>query len=198
MKNRLIVIAIAIVALGGIMLSSDAAVTRSSSPGSAISNATNPCTGTDGAGGVTDTIAYPEAGVAMTDVNVRTEIDHTWRGDLQFHVSYDNGSTTALVVLAADHDGSADGYYATFDDEAATDCATTCGAAGACEAGTPADCQPDSPLSAFDGLMVPGTFTMQVCDDAGGDDGTFQLWETTVDGPPPIPVELIDFNVTDD
>jgi subtilisin-like proprotein convertase family protein len=197
MKKARLALALAAVALFALVMSADAVVVRSNSPGLAVSNTTNACSGTDGAGGVMDTIAYPETGT-ISDVNVRTEIDHTWRGDLQFDVQYSVGG--GIVVLAADHDGSSDDYYVTFDDEAAMPCSTVCGTSGGtppCSAAQPETCQPDNSLTAFDGLASPGTWTIRVCDDAGGDDGTLQLWEMAVNGQAGdgLPVELMGFKV---
>ena len=193
LKRTPLVVAIAFVLLIGVTLTVNAAVTRTSSPGANIDSAANLCTGADGAGGVTDTIAFTENSASISDVDVRVAIDHTWRGDLQFDVAYSGGGGT--VVLAADHDGSADNYYATFDDEAATACGTVCGSAANCTAAPGPTCSPDSALTAFDGLTSPGTWTMRVCDDAGGDTGTWNSWAVTANGQPgdELPVELMEF-----
>ena len=119
MKKTLIVVAIAFVCLFG--LQAEAQVTNSSTPGLAISNTTNPCSGADGAGGVSDIIAFTEAGT-ISDVDVAVEIEHTWRGDLQFHVEYDGGG--AATTLSGGMGGSDDDYFATFDDEAASQAAS--------------------------------------------------------------------------
>jgi len=193
MKKTLI-IAFALIALVG--LQADAQVSHSSTTVLPISNTTNACTSTDGAGGVSDTIAFAETGT-ISDVDVAVEIIHTWRSDLQFHVEYSVGAAGA-IVLAADHDGGDDDYYATFDDEAGMLCsdATMCGSGSAiCVSGSPATCMPDVALSAFDGLTSPGTWTLMVCDDAGGDDGELMGWTVTVDGDGDLPVELMSFMV---
>lgn len=171
-----------------------AQVTRTGAPSAAIVDST--CTGVDGSGGPTDTIFFPETG-SITDVNVRVAIDHTFRSDLQMHVTYTGGGGT--VILAADHGGFAENdYYATFDDEGAGPCSTACGSgATACSAvGAPGPtCQPDTALTAFDALASPGTWTFALCDDAGGDTGTWQTWAMTVDGTGQLPVELMRFTV---
>ncbi len=195
MKKTFILVAIAFVCLFG--LQADAEVSHSSAPAIAID--TNNCLGDDGGDGLdgwSDTIAFAEAGT-ISDVDVTVEIDHTWRADLQFHVEYSVGAAGA-IVLAADHDGGDDDYYATFDDEAGMLCsdATMCGTGSAvCVSGSPATCMPDVALSAFDGLTSPGTWTLMVCDDAGGDDGELTGWTVTVDGDGDLPVELMSFMV---
>jgi len=196
MKKTLILAVAAFVCLIGIQ--AEAAVSHSNAPALAVSNTTNACTGADGTGGVTDTIAYTEAGT-ISDVNVAVEITHTWRGDLQFHVSYDSGAA-GNIVLAAGHAGSIDNYFATFDDEGALLCsdAAVCGDNGAAlctDVATAQICQPDVALSAFDALTSPGTWTMMMCDSAAGDDGVWDTWTMTVDGDGDLPVELMTFIV---
>ncbi|RLE20506.1 MAG: hypothetical protein DRJ65_18075 [Acidobacteria bacterium] len=197
MKKTFILVAIVFVCLFG--LQADAQVSHSSAPAIAID--TNNCLGDDGGDGVdgwSDTIAFAEAGT-ISDVDVTVEIDHTWRSDLQFHVEYSVGAAGA-IILAADHGSSSgDNYYATFDDEAATLCddASMCGGDNVTctDAGTAVTCQPDMALSAFDALTSPGTWTMFLCDDAGGDFGTWNTWTVTVDGDGDLPVELMSFMV---
>jgi subtilisin-like proprotein convertase family protein len=168
-----------------------------SAPGTAISFDTNPCTGADGTGGITDTIAIAETG-NLTDVNVNLDITHTWRGDLQMHLSYTGGGGD--VILAAGHGaGSADNYFAIFDSEAGTVCndVTTCdGDETSCfDSGNRATCSPDGALTAFNGLASPGTWTITVCDAAAGDDGTLDLWGVTLTGDGNVPVELMNLEI---
>jgi len=169
-----------------------AQITNTSTPGLAFTDST--CIGLDGTGDITDTIAFTETGT-ITDVNVRVAITHTWRGDLQFHVEYDQGG--GIVILAADHDGGDDNYFATFDNEAGTACSdvSMCGTGSAvCGAAPGPTCVPDGNLASFYTLASPGTWTFAGCDDAGGDSGTLDEWAVTLDGPG-LPVELMSFQV---
>lgn len=193
MKKALIVL----VALFCVVGMAQAQVTNTATPGVTIlpdNGCTNP--DGDGAGGITDTIAFAEAGT-ISDVDVRVEMTHTFRSDLQFHVSYDGGGGN--VILASAHDSLDDNYFATFDDEAATLCSdnSMCGGLdGVCDSvGTAVTCIPDAALTAFDGLSSPGTWTLSVCDDAGGDTGTVDVWAVTLDGDGQLPVELMGFAV---
>lgn len=196
-KNTLILCTVLALLALGLSLTAQT-TTKSSSPAAPIPD--DSCTGADGAGGITDTIDIFNATAGLTDVDVRVEIDHTFRADLQFHVTFTGGGGT--VILAADHGGFADNdYYATFDDAAATSCANTtaamqCGSGSACSAAnTPGPtCSPDSALSAFNGLTTPNTFTFALCDDAAADTGTLQVWEITATGPG-LPVELQRFEI---
>ncbi len=176
-----------------------AQVTRTSAPGIGPFGAASDCLGLDGTGSsaLSDAIAFTEVSPDMTDVNVRVAFDHSFRSDLQFHVTFSGGGGT--VILAADHGSSSDDYYATFDDDVATACAATaaCGAGGPCSAASAPGptCTPDSALSAFDPFTTPGTFSLVFCDDAGGDSGTLVSWAVTADGLPDLPVELMAFDI---
>ncbi len=182
--------------LAGISL--HAAVTRTSAPGIGPFGAASDCTGLDGTGssGFSDAIAFTEVSPDITDVDVRVAFDHSFRSDLQFHVTYSGGG--GVVILAADHGSLDNDYYATFDDEAGGPCSTVCGVGGGTCSITSApgpSCIGDSALSAFDPFTSPGTFSLVFCDDAGGDSGTLVSWAVTADGAPQLPVELVEFGV---
>lgn len=179
---------------------SNAIVTQNGAPaGAAIDSST--CTGLDGTGGLTDTVSFAGAG-PITDANVNVDITHSWRGDLQMHIDY-NGTT---VILAADHGSSAstDNYFATFDTEAGaacsdvTNCGNTTDNTTCFSDATRSTCQPDDALTVFNGMAGNlGAWTFSVCDDAGGDQGTFDAWSVTLDGAPGsgLPVELMNLEV---
>ncbi len=199
MKNKTL-LGLTVLALLVVGLSLHAAVTRTSSPGIGPFGAASDCTGVDGTGtaALSDAIAFTEVSPDITDVDVRVAFDHSFRSDLQFHVTYSGGGGS--VTLAADHGTSADNdYYATFDDEAGV----ACGTAAGCDSGSACSmtmapgptCTPDSALSAFDPFTTPGTFTLVFCDDAGGDPGTLVSWAVTADGAPDLPVELVEFDI---
>jgi subtilisin-like proprotein convertase family protein len=145
---------------------------------------------------VSDTIAFTENGT-ITDVNIRVAITHTWRSDLQFYVDYSVGGGPVVLVQPG-IGGSADNFYATFDDAAALPCSdpTNCGGAGtACVGPAPGvTCSGVQALSAFNTQTSPGTWTIYICDAAGADTGTLDQWAVTLDGPG-LPVELMSFQV---
>ncbi len=178
-------------------LSLHAAVTRTSSPGIGPFGASSDCTGLDGTGtsALSDAIAFSEVSPDMTDVDVRVAFDHSFRSDLQFHVTFSGGG--GIVILAADHGSLSDDYYATFDDEAGTPCATACSGGATCSSTSAPGptCTPDSALAAFDPFTTPGTFSLVFCDDAGGDSGTLVSWAVTANGTPLLPVELVEFDI---
>jgi len=185
--KKILVLTFALVLSAGF---ASAQITNTSSPMLATTDAT--CIdGISGDGDISDTIAFTETGT-ITDVNVRVEFIHTWRSDLQFHVEYSLGGGD--VLLAADHDGSSDNYYATFDDEAGTACSADCGVSGPCDTAPGPICSPDGTLASFYTLASPGTWTIFACDDAFGDAGELVSWAVTLDGPG-LPVELMSFQV---
>lgn len=171
-------------------------VTISSSPNAPILP-DNGClddtnTGT-GLGGITDAITFTDPGV-IEDVNVRIEITTTWRSDVQAAVTYTDGG--GVVLLANNTDTSGDNFFATFDSEGALPCgdAANCGTTTNCVTAPGPVCQPITPLTVFNNLDCPGTFTLAVCDRAAADAATLVLWEVTVTGTH-IPVELQTFTV---
>jgi hypothetical protein len=172
----------------------NAQISETSNPAAAITSST--CSGTDGQGGVTDTVTFAQAGT-IDDVNISVDIDHTWRSDLQMSVVYNSVRT----LLGADQGGfPQENYYALFDDDAAALCsdATQCGSGSSiCDSSANrATCQPDESLDTNYATLgsTLGAWTLEVCDDASGDEGTLQSWTVTLDGTG-LPVELMTFSV---
>ncbi len=121
--------------------------------------------------GVTDTMTLPAefAGLAITDVDVRVDLVHTFVGDLEIQVA--SGGTSALVM--SDECGTSEDLDVTFDDEggAAIDCdATNVGAT----------VTPFSPLTGFDGDSLSTDWSLTVQDLAGIDTGTITEWCLTI------------------
>jgi subtilisin-like proprotein convertase family protein len=116
-------------------------------------------------------INVADTGVA-TDVNVRCRANHTFDSDLVLELV---GPDNTSVALSQRHGGSGDnfgsgandcsGTHTVFDDSAAT--AISAGTAPF--AGT---FKPDSPLSAFNGKTITGTWKLRVTDVEGQDVGT--------------------------
>lgn len=170
-------------------------VSMISSPNAAIAP-DNGClddTNGTGGGGITDAISFTAAGT-IDDVNVRIEVTHTWRSDVQAALTYTGGGGT--VRLANNVDSSGDNFFATFDSEGAALCsdAANCGTTTNCVTAPGPVCQPLEALTAFDGLTSPGTWTLAVCDRAAADNGTLVAWEVTLEGAG-LPVELMGFSV---
>ena len=195
MKIRLVVLAV----LGIALLASpvaQAAVTQGSAPNAPVApdNGCTDDTSGNGAGGISDIIAFVEAGT-ISDVNVRVEFTQTWRSDIQAALSYSGGGGTIQVIN--NWDTSGDNLFATLDSDAANPCsaAADCGTGTNCVTAPGPTCAPDVSLNAYDGLTSPGTWTLAVCDRAAGDTGNLVAWEVTVDGDGGLPVDLQGFSV---
>jgi subtilisin-like proprotein convertase family protein len=125
--------------------------------------------------GASNTITVPDAG-ALTDVNVRVRINHTFDSDIAIGLSHANSGN----ALSNNNGGSGDNYgtgandcsgtKTIFDDSAATPISS--GAAPF--AGT---FQPQSGLSIYNGSPNDGTWTLVVVDSVGLDSGNIFCWE---------------------
>ncbi|MFM5950208.1 MAG: proprotein convertase P-domain-containing protein [Novosphingobium sp.] len=122
---------------------------------------------------------------AVADVNLAVLMAHKRRSDIEIYLVSPTGNR---VQLTGSQGGNADNFNLTFDDEAAAS-VSTYGSAATATASTvvppySASYRPLSALSTFDGQNASGTWTLEVCDNVGGDSGTFfqadlYLTETT-------------------
>lgn len=105
--------------------------------------------------------------LAVLDLNVAIDITHTWRGDLVLTLSSPDGVTRTLFNR---HGDSADNLIAIFDDSAnqsiTSDVSQHNGSATRYRRAT-------ETLLPFNGLRPAGVWTLQVCDLAPQDQGTF-------------------------
>src|SRR5690606_3627796 len=124
------------------------------------------------------------SGQIIGDVNVRLNVTHTFDGDLDIFLGFDDGSgVTRCVELSTDTGSSGDNFVGTlFDDEAPI--AITSGVAP-----FTGPHRPESPLSVLDGLPANGTFTLFISDDAGGDTGTLDSWSLELTAQDPTVVQ---------
>jgi uncharacterized repeat protein (TIGR01451 family) len=112
------------------------------------------------------------------DLNVGLLMSHAWRGDLSISLQAPAAAGGATVALVNRHGGSADNINMLLDDTNAN-VITNHTADDTAAAGTIAPpweetiYRPNAPLSAFNGIAANGTWTMRICDNAGGDVGTF-------------------------
>ncbi|WP_412561150.1 T9SS type A sorting domain-containing protein [Winogradskyella sp. MIT101101] len=120
------------------------------------------------------TVAVTGVGVlGVTNLLDQVDIDitHTWDADIDIFLIAPDGTT--IVELTTDNGGSGDDYAGTqFRDNAAT--SITAGSAP-----FTGPHMPEQPLSTFNGVDADGTWTLNFCDDAGGDTGTFNSWSLT-------------------
>ncbi|HKQ50547.1 MAG TPA: proprotein convertase P-domain-containing protein [Phycisphaerae bacterium] len=138
----------------------------------------------------TTSIQSATAGGAVVDVNVQVDITHSYDGDLRLKLAH--GATT--VNLCMNRGGSGNNFNNTiFDDEAAT--AITSGSPP--YAGT---YRPEQLLSAFDGQLAGGNWTLTVQDTASQDTGTLISWRLFIETPtqPPVSQDVNANNIPDE
>lgn len=138
----------------------------------------------NGAVNVSSTLTVP-ATVAVTDVNVSVTIAHSWLGDIDAKLVSPTG--TSLVLFdrpgypGSDFGCNGDNIEVNFDDEAAQTAATL---EAACNATAPAisgNYQAVQSLSALDGQLAAGTWTLQVNDNyPGEDEGAINAWSISL------------------
>jgi hypothetical protein len=105
-------------------------------------------------------ISVADTGV-ITDVNVKLRANHTFDGDLIFELVGPDGT---IVPLAANRGAGGDNYGSGANDCSGTKTVFDDAAATAISAGTPpfaGTFRPESPLSAFNGKTVTGTWKLR-------------------------------------
>lgn len=133
----------------------------------------------------------------LTDVNVTFSITHTWDDDVLVAIA--SPGVVTPVQIMSNCGGSADNFTNTVIDDAGVP--ANCAFAGAPYTGTFQAMQGATPnpnptaLAAFNGTAANGTWTLTVTDDSSICTGTLTAWSITVDGPPPLPVELQNFEI---
>lgn len=104
------------------------------------------------------------------DLNVYIDIEHTFVGDLDITLIAPNGNS---VFLTSDNGGSGDNLSCIlFDDEASISITNVT----ANDAPFTNAYIPESSLGIFDGIIISGTWLLQLTDDAGGDVGKINRW----------------------
>ena len=143
--------------------------------------------------GVGHTISVP-AGGALADLDVRFAASHLFTGDLVARLTHAGSGTTVTLldrpgVPATTYGCTGDNPALTFDDEAATAAETAC-RNQTNPAYVPGAYRPSQSLSAFDGQLFAGDWTLTVVDGASQDAGTLQSWCLAGSEVPPPPVAL--------
>jgi proprotein convertase P-domain-containing protein len=129
----------------------------------------------------------------LDDLNVTVHASHSWVGDLIFTLT--KGATSVTFIDRPGHPAvpfgcEFDNINAALDDEGASGAVETmCNPTPPAISGTPT---PNSPLAAFDGQTVDGTWTLTVSDNAPQDNGLVNVWCLVTT---PVPVELMGFEV---
>ncbi len=138
----------------------------------------------------------------ISDANLTVNISHAWDADIRLSLS---SPTVAAQILWQNCGGSGDNLTNTvIDDEAAglAVCATGAPFTGSFKptngqnnTGTTPIAAPGS-MSAFNGAASGGVWTLNVADDSSIITGTLNSWSLTLDGAPPLPVELMKLEIS--
>lgn len=140
-------------------------------------------------GSFTRTITVPAANdFIIGDLDVGFLATHSWRGDIRLDLQSPSGTSVRLINSDTSSSGSANNVNVYMDDDAGT---VIYNAPHNTNDGTSAPpfenlVSPHNPLSAFDGQMSAGVWTLSICDDyPQADDGRFrraELFFTAVTG----------------
>ena len=124
---------------------------------------------------VEGTIAVSGMGAYLWDVDVYTEIAHTWVADLDVRLVAPNGRTMALTTNSG---GSADNLFnGTWWDDQATETVTRMSFTnGVAEA----NLVPEGALGRMRGVNPNGTWKLRISDENAGDPGTLGLWRIRI------------------
>nr|MBX2864034.1 DUF11 domain-containing protein [Leptolyngbyaceae cyanobacterium MAG.088] len=148
----------------------------------AISNATTSC-----ASPLARTFTVGDT-FTVQDVNLGFNADHAYRGDIQATLRHPDG--TSVQVISSNGGDSLTGYDVLLDSSSAN----TLNDGNADATATPLydrTAAPSNSLAAFNGKSSNGTWTLEVCDTFGGDDGTFNSAQLILDDTaPPLDASL--------
>jgi uncharacterized repeat protein (TIGR01451 family) len=134
----------------------------------------------------TSTLTVSGAAPLLYDIEVITDITHTWAGDLEITLQSPAGT---VVTLSTDNGGGSDDVFSgtTWSDRAnpggqvpytSNDGVVTDHAYSNLTTATPL--VPEEAMSAFKGEDPNGVWTLTVHDDAGGDTGTLNGWSVNL------------------
>jgi subtilisin-like proprotein convertase family protein len=152
----------------------DPVVNATSSPGLAISDAAP----------VQDVLSVSGAGDFVCDVNMTTEITHTFPADLD--ISLTSPAGTVAFITTDNGGGTDDIFNGTLWDDSATQSANDYAHANGV---TSSPLVPEASMAAFIGEDPNGSWTLDIVDDAGGDAGTLVSWGldvTACEGQAPV------------
>jgi len=126
---------------------------------------------------VADTIVVSGADAFTCEVELFTDITHTFAADLEITLV---GPTGTIATITTDTGGGNDDVFAGTlwtrnSVNAATDFVFTSGVMAT-------DLQPEGSLAAFLGEDPNGAWVLNINDDAGGDQGTLNSWSVSVSG----------------
>lgn len=129
------------------------------------------------AAGANDDFVIAQGGT-IDDLQVRVRINHTYVGDIGVSLTKVGGPGPVALIDRPGYTGSGfgcsgDNIDATLSDDATQPVETQCNPSPPAISG---DVRPNSPLSAFAGQTLAGTWRLNVSDSAGSDTGTLLEW----------------------
>lgn len=147
-------------------------------------------------GSTASTLNFTAGGAAtITDANVQFSITHTWDSDIVVSLAHPSGTLTRTVMQNCGTSG--DNFNVVIDDAgAAGGCAfANTPITGTIQARTGAAALAPTQMASFNGVTAVGAWTLTAGDDSAICTGTLNSWSLTLDGAPPLPVELMNFDV---
>jgi subtilisin-like proprotein convertase family protein len=138
--------------------------------------------------GINSTLNFTVAGT-VTDANLNIgNLTHTFDGDIEFRLMRPGG---ALILVFSDCGGTSENFVNTVisDEGVAPACAAGGPFTGTFQ-GAPNGIVNPTIMTGFDTFASNGVWTLNVSDDSAADTGTLNAWGITLDGAPPLPVEL--------
>ncbi len=153
-------------------------------------------------GNIDSTLTFSVNGT-ISDANLTVNITHTWNADLRLTLT---SPSVAAQILWQNCGGSGDNLTNTvIDDQAASLAACTFAAAPFTGSFKPTNGQTNTAptpiaapgsMTAFNGSASGGVWTLNVADDSSICTGTLNAWSLTLDGTPPLPVELMTLEIS--
>jgi subtilisin-like proprotein convertase family protein len=110
--------------------------------------------------------------VAITDLNLRLDISHSYVEDIIITLTSPGGTAASVIYNGAADGCSGDNLMTLFDDASIN--ALACNLGG--NAFPEVDYMPSNPLSIFNGVMTQGDWTLSVEDTFSGDQGVVNAW----------------------
>jgi len=130
----------------------------------------------------------------VTDADVQLNITHTFDADLEIQLG---SPAVPLTMVWQDCGGGLNDLTDTVisDQGAVTNCAAGAPYTGNFQA-TPGGVANATVMATFNvATEQAGTWTLSIFDDSAADTGTLNAWSITLNGPPPLPVELMNLEV---
>jgi len=136
---------------------------------------------------INSTLNFTTAGT-ITDADMTFTITHTFDADIELRLTRPGGTP---VLIIGDCGGGNDNFTNTRISDEGTPINCTAGAPyTGTFTGAPTGTSNPTVMTAFDTFASNGVWNLNAADDSPADTGTLVSWSLTLDGAPPLPVEL--------